>query len=899
MKKSLLIVIATLLFHRHAVAKDLNVPKGFEELATGQVLWLEVLLYGFSLGLYEAQVDLDNVQFLKPDDVANAIKSHPRSPSAPDNTPVAGIRSPLKRNGHLACSTNGRAPGCDYLTTESLAIIYDENEAKVRLFLGSQHAPRAQQKDTYYQASPESRNALVHQQNVNLVADGNYQSASIRGNGAVGVTQNSYVNVDWNWQGQRYRGEQRQQADVSNAFFRHDLAKRHYVQGGLMDSRDIFTNAGGNINLSQLPISRIHGVRAGSTLAWTNQDARSQGTPVVVFLTQEARVDAFRDDKLLSSFYLGAGSHELDTRNFPAGSYTVTLRIFENNQLVRTESVPYTHVGNAQSSTTQWFMQSGQLADASGTQQDANRSIAQGGVRVPVTGNLALTAGSALLNNHQFWESALDWRHGFNSGPINGVLTTKASYLYGSDGSRGNTQQIGYHDGFSLSAYRSQMTSPDCDNATASQYSFKGCYSSTSVMLSAPISQWSTRVGYTLNHNQGRYLTRSQLPTSDREHDGGAPWEQVFVTRARSQAWQAGVSRAFSTHGAHINTSINAFMRNDSGASKTDRGGFLSATISRTRNPDGKDRRSTASVGGSWQTSRNGSDQLGYTASYSQYQPDRTINNVGGSLTGLNTDTVTASAWGSGDGRYGEGSLNLNSTWQNSQNRHTSSVGGSYNSSLLIDRSGLSWGRWGDGTPSSAITVALDNQDEDSATRVEASLTTGAQADVGSNGKALLMVPGYQQTTLNITESAEALSGAGSTIHKGAGSKPLFMPPGRVVRHEVTASSRYTWLGTLADEHHQPLTGGRPLNVASWTPFSDGGFMMETHHLMKTLYVIKDDTFWQCRLDVKTLRDVVRDVGTTPCHPTDIARLPDAEKKQASLMLTRAEAASDPQAKQG
>ncbi|WP_421081973.1 TcfC E-set like domain-containing protein, partial [Serratia fonticola] len=33
----------------------------------------------------------------------------------------------------------------------------------------------------------------------------------------------------------------------------------------------------------------------------------------------------------------------MDTRTFPSGSYTVTLRIYEDNQLVRTETVPYTN----------------------------------------------------------------------------------------------------------------------------------------------------------------------------------------------------------------------------------------------------------------------------------------------------------------------------------------------------------------------------------------------------------------------------------------------------------------------------------------------------------------------------------------------------------------------------
>ncbi|XQN46170.1 fimbrial protein, partial [Serratia fonticola] len=100
--------------------------------------------------------------------------------------------------------------------------------------------------------------------------------------GSLGVTENGYLNADWFYTGQRYRHSNHQQIEMNNAYFRQDLWKSLYLQGGMMDSRDIFSNAGGNINLSQLPIGKIRGLRTGSTTAWVNQSQVSRGTPVSV-----------------------------------------------------------------------------------------------------------------------------------------------------------------------------------------------------------------------------------------------------------------------------------------------------------------------------------------------------------------------------------------------------------------------------------------------------------------------------------------------------------------------------------------------------------------------------------------------------------------------------------------
>lgn len=61
----------------------------------------------------------------------------------------------------------------------------------------------------------------------------------------------------------------------------------------------------------------------------------------------------------MGSFYLNSGSQFIDTSSFPPGSYSVALKVYENNQLTRTELVPFTKTGGLTDGNAQWFLQAG------------------------------------------------------------------------------------------------------------------------------------------------------------------------------------------------------------------------------------------------------------------------------------------------------------------------------------------------------------------------------------------------------------------------------------------------------------------------------------------------------------------------------------------------------------
>lgn len=763
--RSTLLFVSLLPASIQLACAEMAIPSGFEDLAKTQRLWTEVSLYGESLGLFEIDTNLETVTFIRPQALIAAVKRQfnddPALLASVSNT----LAAPLPRNGNLACSSNGSAPGCDYIDTPRAAIIYDENNARINLFFDKQYLPRRTAGSQWYQPTHGSENALIHQQNINFVADRDYQSATVQGSGALAVTEDGYFNLDWVWLGQRSRHQQQQNVTVNNAWYRQDISREHYIQLGEMDTRDLFSNTGGNISLSQLPLGKIRGLRAGSTRAWINPIQLSHGTPLSVLLSHDARIDARRGDQLLASFYLNAGAQTLDTRSFPEGSYTVTLAIYENNRLTRTEHVPFTRTGITPFDRFEWFIQGGETNnDEPGESRSA---VAQAGIRLPLASALALTSGVTATRERRFMENAVDWSQGFNTGPIDGVL-----------------------------------------------------------------------------------------------------------------------SSSFNIRGLNIYGSANVFKRNDDSRSGSDKGGYLSLNLSLANNPQ-REASSYTSLGATWQEQQNEKNQLSYSVAHNWYVDARGENEYGLSASGINSNSLNTSAYTRQGGRFGNVSLMFSDFWDRNARSHTPSGSGNYSSTFALSRSGLWLGRWSDGRPASAVAVNVSTPEESETSRVAVSLDNGGSADIPANSQGLFTVPGYRQTTLTINESLNLSHGASSEITQGSGSRTVFMVPGKLLHREVHTSASYTWVGRLTDERHAPLTGGVPLNVNGWNDLGQGGFSAQSDVLLHQLYMVSQQQFYQCALNVKSMRDVVRYVGTITCRGMTFSALPETVQQQAQLMLTR------------
>ena len=871
---------------------DSGVPPGFEELVSGQNIWLNVNLLGQSAGLFEANVTLETVQFKDPQAVLTALNL-PLKPGTPDYQKIlATLSAPLARHGNLACDSNADAKGCGYLETDSVALIYDENNSAADLFVSKTLVPDADKKALYYTPTAQTENALIHQQTLNVAAQDEYQSLSLQGSGALGVLTNGYVGFDWSLDSYKSDDSDSQTVSVDDFYFRQSLGKRHYVQAGRMDSRDLSGNLGGNITFALLPLNAIDGIRAGSSLSYLNLEEASKGSPLVLLLSSKSRVDAYRGNQLLGTFYLNNGSNTLDTGSFPNGSYAVTLRIYENNQLVRTETQPFTKTGGIGDGHLQWFLQAGETADnhvVRTTGDDENDStprkpVMQAGARLPVVAEVTATAGIANTDNESYGEAGLQWTHGFNGKVIDGVLDMQANMFSGTEGSKGNVEQISYNDGFSMSVYRNAAYGKSCTSADVSQYDYAdiGCYESVSGTLSVPVKGWSASLGYTYNKN-------TSLSPDSSSYDPSKPFEDNMINHTESQSTsktlQLSLNKSFTWKQMTVTTRFGGYRRESSSNSDNDKGIYIGFSLSRNTPKDAQLRSSNTSFSTDYQGSQNGDAQMTYNASQNWDWGSNNERELGIDVGGTDTDNANASVHGRLNGQYGDGELTVSDSYDNQQKTHQGAVTGSYSSSVAVSKSGFFWGPGGTGLPGAAVAVKVKGSNEEDADAaddalIDVSVQGGGGAKMKQNSKALFPVTGFEEGKVTVDESRDVSPGSQASITQGAGSQNLFLLPGKMKVREVKMESRYTYVGQLVTATGEPINKGSMLNASAFSSSEDGGFTAEMTSQAKSLYVRNGDKNYQCAVNVQSSRDVVRYVGKTLCKPIQFADLPENIQKK-------------------
>jgi hypothetical protein len=856
-----------------------DVPAGFEELVTGQKVWIDVNLLGQSAGLFEATVTLDSVQFVKPLDVLSALNLPIKKESQEYKQLADQISHPLPRNGNLACSSNNNAPGCGFLTTDTLAIIYDENDSKVSVFLDKKLLPEGDKHALYYTPTRDSENAFIHQQNLNVIAEKDYSNISLQGAGALGILTNGYVGFDWSLNAYRNDDTTDQTVNVDDFYYRQSLGQRHYVQAGRMDSRDLSSNLGGNISFSMLPLGAIDGVRAGSSLSYLNREEASKGSPIVILLSRKSRVDAYRGNQLLGTFYLDSGSNTLDTGNFPAGSYSVTLKVYEDNALARTEVQPFTRTGGIGDGHMQWFIQGGkvasQVSNNDSTHDEAeNESAFQAGARLPVGTSTTLTAGVAKIADRHFTEGGVEWTHGFDNRLLDGVLDIQANLLTGSDGAKGDSEQLSYNDGFSLSVYHNATYGDACStDSDRDDYTDIGCYETLSATIAVPVKAWSVSLGYTLNTNTS--LTNDNYDDSRSFEDNMA---NATEADSSSRTVQLTLNRSFLWRGMSVSTRLGAYNRTGDDDANDDKGVYLGFTLTRSTPANDAGRSSHTSVSTDYQSSQSGDDAFNYSATQDWNWGNHNQQQLGVTVGGNNDTNMNADVHGHLNGQYGDASATLSDSYDRSQQTHQAALSGSYSSSMALSRSGFYWGPVGTGSPGAAVAVRINSDDEaneDNDALVDIDVDGGGSAEMGQGTKALFPVNGFEADNVSVNENNDSRQTSMADITRGAGNQSVFLLPGKMKVREVQMESHYTYIGTLLTATGQPLSEGKMLNAHSFIVEEDGGFTAELTQQPKNLYLKNNSTLYQCPVKVESKRDVVRFIGETRCSPITPAQLPE------------------------
>lgn len=288
-------------------------PPGFDALAAPREALVDLYFGDRKVGETLADIRPGSLRFKSPADVLAALPSIVPSPDL-----QALIAGDLETNAAALCSL-AKTTACGVITPDVFAIIYDEDRFRVDLFVNPRFLRTESEAGQGFLPVPAGPLSLT-------------SAIGLAAGGAVGG-RSSY-----NLQNRTVIGLRNARIRTSNSLASglgwvvDDLAAE-------VDTRTLRYSAG----LFWAPGSdlvgerRIIGAGFGTQFDTRTDPDAIRGTPLVLFLSQPARVELIVDGRLASSQSYDAGNQELDTSALPDGSYPVILRIHDRSGSVREE----------------------------------------------------------------------------------------------------------------------------------------------------------------------------------------------------------------------------------------------------------------------------------------------------------------------------------------------------------------------------------------------------------------------------------------------------------------------------------------------------------------------------------------------------------------------------------
>lgn len=288
-------------------------PTGFDDLARPREVLVDVYFAGQKIGEAITVTSPGTLQFTSPE---NLLKLVPGLIASPRLLNLMG--EALPSHTELACSSSVTV-GCGSLNPSEAGIIFDESRFRVDVFFAPTFLAPAESVEDHYLKTPASPLSLTSNLGVSISGSSNSSSA-------YNIQNRTVIAL----------GGARIRADSSYASGLGILADDLV---GELDRRSMRYSAGlfwaPGVDLTGR--RRILGFGLGTQFD-TRADRESlQGTPLVVFLQQAARVEFLVDGRLVGSEAYAAGNVLLDTSMLPDGSYPLLLRINEQGGRIREE----------------------------------------------------------------------------------------------------------------------------------------------------------------------------------------------------------------------------------------------------------------------------------------------------------------------------------------------------------------------------------------------------------------------------------------------------------------------------------------------------------------------------------------------------------------------------------
>ncbi len=322
-------------------------PSGFEALAEPWETMVDVFYGSHYLVSTYATVSPGAISFHDPSAVVQKISSLRDSVAV-----MAALSGRLADNANRLCLKTGAAqPGgrdCGWITPEVAGVIFDEQYFRVTVFVAPEYIETTGIPDRQYLPPPTSKE-LGFIQTLNATASGASRGTSNRVLYGLSMLSRGTDELETNWDVANSRGGR-----ISSFF-----AGRDY-EGMELRAGYMHTSGFGFSFSPDQPILGIH----TSFSENTRLDMSSwRTTPVDVFLPTRGRVQVYKEGLLLQAWLLDAGSHQLDTRTFPTGAYTLTIQIYsEDGQLINEEARFFvSQPGLPPAGATLWFAEAGRL----------------------------------------------------------------------------------------------------------------------------------------------------------------------------------------------------------------------------------------------------------------------------------------------------------------------------------------------------------------------------------------------------------------------------------------------------------------------------------------------------------------------------------------------------------
>jgi hypothetical protein len=280
-------------------------PPGFEALLEPRRTMVDVHFGGRFIVSTMARFDHRTITFETPARVLDHL------PQLRDPVRVLNeLRRPLAVHAELLCPPRSEV-GCGILTPDLAGVIFDESRFRAAVFINP-HELLPESSDITTRL-PQPNAPVSFLQNFNIVYSGSSKESD-----AYNFSSISTLAVRESRMASTFGYTEENDLTIDKLAFQRDR-RGHQVAGGLFRTQ--------GRALSFITERDIYGVRYASSVTTRADLALAQGLPLEVFLPLRARVEVFKDGRLIDSEYLEAGNRLLDTRRLPDGAYDVTVRI--------------------------------------------------------------------------------------------------------------------------------------------------------------------------------------------------------------------------------------------------------------------------------------------------------------------------------------------------------------------------------------------------------------------------------------------------------------------------------------------------------------------------------------------------------------------------------------------